>query len=199
MGRDNEGEGELKYKGRHVMMGYMYDEANTRKTIDPEQWLYTGDVVSLKSYATGAPELLKITGRVKELIITAGGENIAPVPIETKVKEYCPGLGNLMMIGDKQKFCSIIVAAKVKEDAATGSATEEIVADARQSALWKKHIQDGIDKYNREDAVSQAQKIQRWAFIPTTFTVAGEELGPTLKLRRGPTAKKYEEVIQSMY
>jgi long-chain-fatty-acid--CoA ligase ACSBG len=211
-GRDKEGEGELKYKGRHVMMGYMYDEANTRKTIDPEQWLATGDVVSLKSYATGAPELLKITGRVKELIITAGGENIAPVPIETKVKEYCPGLGNLMMIGDKQKFCSIIVAAKVKEDAATGSATEELVAeallvdpacktvaDARQSALWKKHIQDGIDKYNKEDAVSQAQKLQKWAWIPTTFTVAGGELGPTLKLKRGPTADKYQSVIDSMY
>merc|ERR1719359_832245 len=131
------------------MMGYMYDEANTRKTIAPDNWLSTGDVVSLKSFARDAPEFLKITGRVKELIITAGGENIAPVPIETKVKEYCPGLGNVMMIGDKQKFCSIIVAAKVKEDVATGSATEELMAealqvdpncktvsDARQSEVW---------------------------------------------------------------
>merc|ERR1719359_564089 len=84
------------------MMGYMYDEANTRKTIAPDNWLSTGDVVSLKSYATGAPEFLKITGRVKELIITAGGENIAPVPIENQVKE----------------------------DVATGSATEELVGEA---------------------------------------------------------------------
>merc|ERR1712072_623779 len=211
-GRDKEGEGELKYKGRHVMMGYMYDEANTRKTIAPDNWLSTGDVVSLKSYATGAPEFLKITGRVKELIITAGGENIAPVPIEDKVKEYCWGLGNVMMVGDQQKYCSMIVAAKVKEDPGTGTATEELVgealqidpacktvSDAKTSALWKKHIQDGIDKYNQNDAVSQAQKIQRWAFIPTTFTVAGEELGPTLKLRRGPTANKYQKIIESMY
>merc|ERR1712048_28392 len=211
-GRDKEGEGELKYKGRHVMGGYMFDEANTRKTIDQEHWLFTGDVVSLKSYASGTPELLKITGRVKELIITAGGENIAPVPIETKLKEYCPGLGNVMMIGDKQKFCAVIVAAKVKEDVATGSATEELVAEALQvdtdcktvseaqnSELWKKHIQEGIDKYNREDAVSQAQKLQKWAFIPTTFTVAGGELGPTLKLKRGPTAEKYQSIIELLY
>merc|ERR1711971_782702 len=210
--RDKEGEGELKYKGRHVMMGYMYDEANTRKTIDAEHWLATGDVVSLRSYENGAPEFLKITGRVKELIITAGGENIAPVPIETKVKEYCPALGNVMMIGDKQKFCSILVAAKVKEDVATGSATEELVAealqvdpncksvsDAQRSELWKKHIQEAIDKYNQEDAVSQAQKLQKWSFIPTTFTVAGGELGPTLKLKRGPTAEKYQAIIDSMY
>merc|ERR1719335_2005608 len=139
----------------------MYDEANTKKTIDQEGWLSTGDVVSLKSYANSAPEFLKITGRVKELIITAGGENIPPVPIEDKVKEYCPGLGNVMMIGDKQKFCSMIVAAKVKEDVATGSATEELVAEAlqvdpacktvseaQQSEVWKKHIQEAIEKYN---------------------------------------------------
>jgi len=211
-GRDKEGEGELKYKGRHVMMGYMYDDANTKKTIDQEGWLATGDVVSLKSYASSAPEFLKITGRVKELIITGGGENIAPVPIEDKVKEYCCGLGNVMMVGDQQKYCSMIVAAKVREDPGTGTATEELVGEALQidpacktvseaqkSDLWKKHVQDGIDKYNRDDAVSQAQKIQKWAFIPTTFTVAGEELGPTLKLRRGPTAKKYEKIIESMY
>merc|ERR1711972_1296329 len=183
-----------------------------KKTIDQDYWLATGDVVSLKSYADDTPELLKITGRVKELIITAGGENIAPVPIEDKVKEYCAGLGNVMMIGDQQKYCSMIVAAKVKEDAATGTATEELVgealqvdpacktvSDAQKSDLWKKHVQDGIDKYNRDDAVSQAQKIQRWAFIPTTFTVAGEELGPTLKLRRGPTANKYVDIVESMY
>merc|ERR1712199_108195 len=126
----------------------MHNANATAETIDAEGWLHSGDVGRVDQ-----DDFLKITGRVKELIITAGGENIAPVPIETKVKEYCPGLGNLMMIGDKQKFCSIIVAAKVKEDAATGSATEELaaeallvdpacktVADARQSALWKKHI-----------------------------------------------------------
>merc|ERR1719335_1607533 len=142
-------------------MGYMYDEANTRKTIAPDNWLSTGDVVSLRSYAAGAPEFLKITGRVKELIITAGGENIAPVPIENQVKEYCVGLGNVMMVGDKQKFCSMIVACKVKEDVATGSATEELVAealqvdpscktvsDAQRSEVWKKHIQEAIEKYN---------------------------------------------------
>jgi len=211
-GRDKEGEGELKYKGRHVMMGYMNDEANTRKTIDSERWLSTGDVVSLKPYASDAPEFLKITGRVKELIITAGGENIAPVPIEDKVKEYCWGLGNVMMVGDQQKYCSMILAAKVKEDPATGTATEELVGDALRvdpncktvseaisSELWKKHIQEGVDRYNKNDSISQAQKIQRWAFIPTTFTVAGEELGPTLKLKRAPTANKYQSVIASMY
>lgn len=212
-GRDKEGEGELLYKGRHVMMGYMYDEANTKKTIEKDGWLYTGDVVAIKRYAQGAPEYLSITGRVKELIITAGGENIAPVPIEDQIRANCAGIGNVMMIGDKQKYCSILVALKVKEDSATGTATEELVGpalavdpacttvtQARESQLWRKHIQDGLDTYNKGSAcVSQAQKLQKFCIIPTTFTLAGGELGPTLKLKRQPTAEIYKKEIDSMY
>ena len=75
--RDKKGEGEICMRGRHVMMGYMYDSEKTKKTIDNEGLLHSGDVGSIDRNG-----LLKITGRIKELIITAGGENVAPIPIE---------------------------------------------------------------------------------------------------------------------
>mmetsp|Transcript_59076 Transcript_59076/g.129401 ORF Transcript_59076/g.129401 Transcript_59076/m.129401 type:complete len:704 (+) Transcript_59076:26-2137(+) len=215
-GRDKEGEGELFYRGRHVMMGYMDDDEKSRATIDKDGWLATGDVVSIKSYGEyngkPAPEFVKITGRVKELIITAGGENIPPVLIEDAVKEQCSALGNVMAIGDQRKFLTMLVAAKVKENPADGSATEELIGEAlaldpacttvsqaKNSEIWKKAIDDAITKYNKEKAISQAQKIQKWVLIPTTFTVAGGELGPTLKLKRGPTMEKYANLITGMY
>ena len=81
---DRPGEGEICYRGRHIMMGYMKDEKKTAEAIDAEGWLHSGDVGAFT-----AEGLLKITGRLKELIITAGGENIAPVPIEDRIKELC--------------------------------------------------------------------------------------------------------------
>ena len=98
-GRDNEGEGEVCYRGRSIMMGYMKDAAKTKEAIDPTGWLHSGDVGAM-----GVNGMLRITGRLKELIITAGGENIAPVPIEDKIKAVCPGVANAMMIGDKRKY-----------------------------------------------------------------------------------------------
>mmetsp|Transcript_6388 Transcript_6388/g.13508 ORF Transcript_6388/g.13508 Transcript_6388/m.13508 type:complete len:199 (+) Transcript_6388:3-599(+) len=197
-------------------MGYMGDEEKTKTTIDPQGWLQTGDVVSIISYGevngAPAPEFIKITGRVKELIITAGGENIPPVLIEDHIKQNCPALSNVMVVGDRQKYLTMLVAAKVKENPGDGSATEELVAeavgvdegcktvsDAVKSEKWKKYLDEGLARYNKDQCLSNAQKVQKWALIPTTFTVAGGELGPTLKLKRGPTAEKYDSIIQGMY
>jgi long-chain-fatty-acid--CoA ligase ACSBG len=92
-GRDKPSEGEICYRGRHIMMGYMKDPTKTAEAIDPEGWLHSGDVGVLD-----ADGLLHITGRIKGLIITAGGENIAPVPIEDKLKALLPAVSNAMMV-----------------------------------------------------------------------------------------------------
>ena len=80
--RDKAGEGEICFRGRHIMSGYLRNEAKTQEAIDADGWLHSGDVGRLDEDG-----LLHITGRIKELIITAGGENIAPVPIENRLKE----------------------------------------------------------------------------------------------------------------
>merc|ERR1719271_1800737 len=100
------------------MMGYMKDAAKTAEAIDSDGWLHSGDVGVMDNDG-----LLHITGRIKELIITAGGENIAPVPIEDKLKELCPAISNVMMVGDKRKYNVILLSVKTEMDLETNTST----------------------------------------------------------------------------
>lgn len=107
--KDEDGSGELLVSGRHVFMGYLNDMNKTLQAFDSEEWLHTGDIAKITD------NYLYITGRLKELIITAGGENIAPVPIEDNVKAALPNLiSNCMLIGDKKKYLVILVTLKVR-------------------------------------------------------------------------------------
>jgi long-chain-fatty-acid--CoA ligase ACSBG len=134
--RDKPGEGEITYRGRHIMLGYMKSDDKTREAIDPDGWLHSGDVGRLD-----ADGFLYITGRIKELIITAGGENIAPVPIENDFKRFCPGLSNVMMVGDKKKFIVCLVTIKTKP-LPDGSFGDELDGDAsrstRRASRWRR-------------------------------------------------------------
>jgi len=105
-------EGEICFRGRHIMLGYMGAgmESKTAETIDKEGWLHSGDKGKIDQFG-----LLSITGRYKELLITAGGENIAPIPVEEAIKDNLPGLIDyVVMVADKRKFCSAIVVLKSK-------------------------------------------------------------------------------------
>jgi long-chain-fatty-acid--CoA ligase ACSBG len=106
--KDAEEAGELCVYGRHVYMGYLNDEAKTRETFDSEGWLKTGDIAKITD------NYMFITGRLKEIIITAGGENIPPVPIENNLKAELPNLvSNSILIGDKRKYLVILITLKV--------------------------------------------------------------------------------------
>jgi len=209
-GRDEPGEGEIIYRGRNVCMGYMNDEAKTAEAIDKDGWFHSGDVGSFED------GLLRITGRIKELLITAGGENIAPVPIEERLKELCPALSNAMLVGDKRKYNVVLLTAKTGLDLATGLSTgtlalealevssaatdaEAVAESQRAGAAWQRYIQRGLDEYNATYAVSNAQKIQKFALLPGDFSERGGELTPTLKLRRAAAVEKYAAVIERLY
>eukprot|EP00310_Coccolithus_braarudii_P009914 CAMPEP_0183368162 /NCGR_PEP_ID=MMETSP0164_2-20130417/94929_1 /TAXON_ID=221442 /ORGANISM="Coccolithus pelagicus ssp braarudi, Strain PLY182g" /LENGTH=190 /DNA_ID=CAMNT_0025544211 /DNA_START=42 /DNA_END=611 /DNA_ORIENTATION=+ len=188
------------------MMGYMKNEDKSKATIDPEGWLHSGDVgrIDPKTHA------LYITGRIKELIITAGGENIAPVPIEEKVKSFLPAISNIMMVGDKRKYNTCLIGLKQKPDEKTGGFSDELtdeaaaisgaktVKEAAADEKWTAYITDGIKKANAL-AVSNAQKIQKFRIVPVDFSVPGGELTPTLKLKRPVVAAKYADLIEEMY
>ena len=115
-----EEQGEICMRGRHVMMGYMAQPllgadhmasvaVKMAEAVDEEGWLRSGD-----KGCRGSTGMVRITGRYKELIISAGGENIAPVPIENAIKAACPGLSNVMMIGDKRKFNVALMTLKTE-------------------------------------------------------------------------------------
>lgn len=100
--------GELCFRGRNIFMGYLKNETATRETIDNERRVHSGDEGKIN-----AKGVVFITGRIKELIVTAAGENVAPVPLETNIKEELPFIANVMALGDRRKYISAIFSFKV--------------------------------------------------------------------------------------
>ena len=212
---DKDGEGEIIMSSRNIMMGYLFNEEKTKEAIDEDGWLHSGDL---------GTELddgyFKVTGRLKELIITAGGENVAPIPIEETIKKELPCISNAMVVGDRRKFLSCLLTFKVevdsetmepKDDLASASKDwckevpnckvtklQEVLTPGEVNGKIMKAIQEGIDRVNGQ-AVSNAQKVQKWTILPTDFSVPGDELGPTLKLKRHTVCKKYSAYIESLY
>ena len=101
-------------KGRNVMMGYLKSPEKTKETITESGWLRSGDLGSVDEAG-----FFKITGRAKEILITAGGENIAPIPIEENIKKHLPCVANAMLIGDQRKFLSVLLTLKTEVDPVT--------------------------------------------------------------------------------
>jgi long-chain-fatty-acid--CoA ligase ACSBG len=211
-GRDNAGEGEICYRGRSIMMGYMKEPGKTKDAIDQQGWLHSGDVGTQDEHG-----MVRITGRLKELIIGAGGENIAPVPIEDKIKELCPAISNAMMVGDKRKYNTILFTVKTELNKEDNTSTGKLAGDAERldpslttsdevveavkdkSSVWAKYLQGGLDEYNKKFSVSNAQKIQKFTVLPGDFSEKGGELTATLKLKRSTTEKKYQKLVDAMY
>jgi long-chain-fatty-acid--CoA ligase ACSBG len=210
---DADGNGEVCMYGRHVFMGYLNSEKKTEETIDSDGWLLTGDIGKVDQY-----DFLYITGRLKELLITAGGENISPVPIEEAIIAHQPDLiSNCMVVGDQKSYLTVLVALKSKLDSNTTASLDELSDEA---VSWLKRngsfntkvseiqangdqvvnngIQSAIDKAN-EKSISNAAKVRKFTILPRDFSLATGELGPTLKLRRPIVHKMYENIIEKMY
>lgn len=209
---DEEGNGEICLWGRHVFMGYLNMADKTEEALDAEGWLRSGDLG--KRDQNG---FLFITGRIKELIITAGGENVPPVPIEDAVKEHVPLISNAMLIGDKRKFLSMLLTVKCQVNGEMGVPEDELTPEVielcrklgstatrvsdltggKDRAVYTA-IQEGINRVN-EKATSNAQRIQKWIILDKDFSITGGELGPTMKLKRPVVVKMYKEQIENFY
>ncbi|KAG5669652.1 hypothetical protein PVAND_017536 [Polypedilum vanderplanki] len=204
-------EGEICIKGRHVFMGYLNNIEKTFETIDTDGWLHTGDIGNIEN------DLLYVTGRLKEILITSGGENIPAVRIENLVKNECNAISNAVLIGDKRKFLSILLTLKTEID------KEEIPSDelSSETCKWLKlndlnftkmsqvykarndqklidAFQNVIDRVN-EKAIANPQKIQKFAILPQDFSIASDELTPTMKVKRFFVVEKYKDVIEKFY
>ncbi|XP_021206362.1 very long-chain-fatty-acid--CoA ligase bubblegum isoform X2 [Bombyx mori] len=206
------GPGEIMMRGRHVFMGYLNDAEKTKGAIDDDGWLLSGDVGRVDSN-----NLLYITGRIKELLITAGGENVAPVLIEQAIQAELLHVGYAVLIGDRRKFLSVLLTLKTKVSPETGEPLDELESEARKwvaslgSSATKlseivnskdpavhKAIEAGITRANKH-AISNAQKVQKFAILPSDFSVYTGELGPTLKIKRNVVYEKYKDIIEDFY
>jgi long-chain-fatty-acid--CoA ligase ACSBG len=191
-------QGEVCFRGRHIMMGYMANpdmgkehvaeiQKKTTDAIDADGWLHSGDKGCMD-----ARGMLRITGRYKELIIGAGGENIAPVPIEDNVKKICDAVSNIVMVGDQLDGGAL-------ELLPDGNPTT--ISGAVKNATFIKAITDAIIATNNDGSVcaSNASKIQRFTILKQDFSVESEELTPTLKTKRGVVEKMNAAAIEAVY
>ncbi|KAM5291466.1 long-chain-fatty-acid--CoA ligase ACSBG1 isoform 2-T4 [Glossophaga mutica] len=210
--QDAEGTGEICVWGRTVFMGYLNMEDETRAAIDADGWLHTGDLGRLD-----ADGFLYITGRLKELIITAGGENVPPVPIEEAVKAELPVVSSAMLIGDQRKFLSMLLTLKCVLDPDTSDPTDQLTEQAtefcqrvgsnatkvseivgsKDEAVYRA-IEEGIQRVNSQ-AAARPYHIRKWAVLERDFSISGGELGPTMKLKRFAVLEKYKDIIDSFY
>jgi len=186
-------DGEVLVRGDHVFLGYLKDEAATRETIDEEGWLHTGDVGEIED------GFVRITDRKKELLITAGGENVAPQLVEGLLKSI-PVVAQAVVVGDRQKYLAALVTLDperlLAEARAAGSAAHD-AATAAECATFRAHLERQIEKIN--ERLARVQTVKRFTILPSELTVDGGELTPTLKLKRKVIAQKYARQIESMY
>src|SRR5690606_18461357 len=153
----------------------------TQETIDNDGWLHTGDLGKLND------GFLSITGRIKELIITAGGENIPPVIIENNIKKQINIISNCMVVGDGKKFLTCFFTL-ICADNSTTSLQPSIIKENNVNTMVEaindikinEVIKKGINSANLR-AISNAQKVQKFTILNNDFSIDSGELGPTLK------------------
>lgn len=180
---------EILLKGPNVFLGYFKDPAATAETLR-DGWLHSGDLGKID-----ADGFLHITGRKKDLIITAGGKNIAPMNIETALKEY-PLIGEAVVVGDRRKYLTALISLDA-EIAARFAAERGIAGPPGESAEVRAAVQQAIDEVNKD--LAQVEQVKNFCILPRPLTVEAGELTATLKVKRNVVSERYIREIEAMY
>ena len=186
---------EVLIKGHMVFHGYWNNEAATKAMIDEEGWLHTGDLGALDDDG-----FLTITGRKKDLIITAAGKNVAPALLEDRLRAHWL-VSQCLVVGDAKPFIAALVAADPETlalwKADKGKPEEATIAELRDDPDLRAEIQAAVDEANK--AVSQAEAIKKFVILDEDLTEAGGQLTPTLKVRRDVVVAQYAPQIAFLY
>jgi long-chain acyl-CoA synthetase len=187
-------DGEIFTRGRHVMRGYWNKPEGTAAAIDRDGWFATGDIGEL-----GADGMLRITDRKKDLLVTAGGKNVAPQPIENLLKAS-PLIENAVLFGDRKPFVVALLVPSFEE--LERWAKERGIDAADRAALLARPdlvaaFQAVVDEVNR--GLARFEAVKRFRLVTEPFTMDQGELTPTLKVKRRVVEKKYAAAIESLY
>jgi len=188
-------DGEVLLKGDHVFVGYWRNETATKEALEPDGWFHTGDIGRLDDDG-----YLFITGRKKELIVTAGGKNVAPAVLEDRLRAH-QLISHCMVVGDRQPF----IAALVTLDAeslpgwltAHGKPADLPPAAVVEDPEVLAAVQAAVDDANK--AVSHAEAIKKFSLLTEDFTESSGQLTPTMKLRRGVVMERFAAEIDAIY
>jgi long-subunit acyl-CoA synthetase (AMP-forming) len=187
-------DGEICMRGKHVFKGYLKDPESTANALDADGWLHSGDIGTID-----AEGFLQITDRKKDILITAGGENIAPQVLEGHLKGI-PVVAQAVVIGDRRKYLSALVTLdpeRVKTEAELAGSPARSVDDAAKCDLFRRHLEKQIETVNEK--LARVQTIKRFTIIAQEFTIDGGELTPTMKVKRKVVNEKYKIEIEALY
>lgn len=186
-------DGEILAKGPGVFLGYWNNPEATAEAIDADGWFHTGDLGELDDQG-----FLRITGRKKEIIVTAGGKNVAPQLLEDTIRSH-PLVGQAMVVGDDRPFVAALITIDpeffeiwVRQQEKEGTLEELMEDNSLQSA-----IAEAVDGANQ--LVSQAEAVRKFHVLAKDFTIETGELTPTLKVKREVVAEKYASEINALY
>ena len=188
-------DGEVLVKGDSVMPGYRNMPEKTAEAIDSEGWLLTGDIGELDEDG-----YLKIIDRKKELIINAAGKNMSPVNIESKLKAATPLVGQCIAIGDARPYNVALIVLDpdyAPSWAANNGLEGKSLAELAREPKLIAALQEGVDEANAK--MSRVEQIKKFEVLPGEWLPGGEELTPTMKLKRRPIVEKYEAQIDGLY
>jgi long-chain acyl-CoA synthetase len=187
-------DGEILTRGPHVMKGYYNKPEDTAAVIDAEGWLHTGDIGMLD-----ADGYLSITDRKKDLIVTAGGKNIAPQPIEGLAKSS-KFVSNAVMLGDKRRFPIMLVVPDFAQLRAWAQ-HKGIAADGNADLIALPQVQEKVDREVKKTLrdLAHFEIPKKFLLLPTEFSIEGGELTPKMSVRRRVVERNYAKEIEALY
>ncbi|MCW2598176.1 MAG: putative long-chain fatty acid ligase [Frankiales bacterium] len=185
-------DGEILMKGDHVYQGYWHNETATKETV-VDGWFHSGDIGVIDDDG-----FVMITGRKKELIVTAGGKNVAPAVLEDRLRAH-PLVSQCMVVGDQQPFiaCLVTIDAEAIVPWATTKSKPSAVASLVDDPQLRAEIQGAVDEANK--AVSKAEAIRKFTILPIDWTEEGGQLTPSLKLKRAVVMKEFAADVDALY
>jgi long-chain acyl-CoA synthetase len=188
-------DGEVLVRGEFLMLGYRNQPEKTAETIDSDGWLRTGDIGEIDGDG-----FLKIVDRKKELIINSAGKNMSPANIEAALKSASPLIGQAATIGDRRPYNTALIVLDAdfapswaKQHGLSGTSLEELADDPKMIEA----VQEGVDAANEK--LARVEQIKKFTIVRGDWLPGGDELTPTMKLKRKPIAAKYEAEIEAMY
>ena len=188
-------DGEILIGGPIVFRGYWGNEAATAEALDADGWLHTGDIGSLDDEG-----FLSVTGRKKELIVTAGGKNVAPAVLEDRLRAH-PLISQCLVVGDNRPFIASLLTLDTEALEAWkqrhGKPASATLAEMAAESELTSELQAAVDEANK--AVSRAESIRKFAILDTDFTEQSGHLTPSLKVKRAVVYKDFASQIEKLY
>ncbi len=186
-------DGELLFRGGQVFTGYWRNAEATAEVLEADGWFHTGDVGEVDDEG-----FVRITGRKKEILVTAGGKNVAPAVLEDRLRAH-PLVSQCLVVGDRQPFIAALVTIDTESFPAWAETNGKSgsIADLVDDEELRAEIQRGVDDANK--AVSKAESIRKFRILPEDWTEEGGQLTPSLKLKRNVVTRERRNEIAALY